>query len=239
MQPYFFPYIGYFQLMANCDVFVIHDDVQFIKRGWIHRNRILVNGKAQWLTRPVAAAPHEAPINGRFYDSAASTVPALARRLEGAYRSASHFKEGMSIVEEVLADQDLNVAAFNTRLLGVVARRLDIGARIECSSCLKKNDALRAQDRVVDICRTVGASTYINPIGGVALYDAPAFDRFGIELRFLNPLPSPYAQGSGDFVPSLSIIDVLMFTGVAGARALLEQCRLLRPDEATAASSSI
>jgi len=239
MQPYFFPYIGYFQLMASCDVFVIHDDVQFIKRGWIHRNRIWLNGSAQWLTRPVVAAPHEAPINGRFYDSAASIVPGLVRRLEGAYRSASHFKEGMAIVEEVLADENLNVAAFNLRLLSVVARHLDIGSRIECSSRLQKNDALRAQDRVVDICRTVGASSYINPIGGVALYDAPAFDRFGIELRFLNPEPSPYAQEGDDFVPSLSIIDMLMFTGVAGARARLGQYRLLRPDEAPAASSNI
>ena len=228
MQPYFFPYIGYFQLMAACDVFLVFDDAQYIDGGWVNRNRMLVNGTAQWMTVPVAAASHELPILEREYllrDRLALRLPA---RIAGAYRSAPFFAQTMPLVEDVLAFPQPGVAAFNTNLLRRVATHLGIETPIRQTSELDKDNSLvGGQRRVIDICSRLGATTYINSIGGRELYSADAFAERAIELRFLSCEVQPYQQFGAPHVPSLSIIDVLMFNDLPAVRGMLEQYTLL------------
>src|SRR6185437_10468430 len=121
MQPYFFPYIGYFQLIAHCDVFVLHDDVQYIKGGWINRNRILVNHRAVWITFPVLRAAHHCNIRDRYYSSDPEDRNRLLRRIAGAYRTSPCFGQVYPLIEEIMAFRNTNVAAFNTNLIQCVA----------------------------------------------------------------------------------------------------------------------
>jgi hypothetical protein len=222
MQPYLFPYVGYFQLMAGCDLFVVRDEVQYIRGGWINRNRILLDGRPRWLTLPVAAADHRLPINRRTYLLDARVLRHIRRQLEAAYRQAPHFRATMNVVDEVLACEDANVARFNVHALRRVAAHLGIHTPLQLGSALPPSD-MHGASRVIEMCRQLGATTYVNAIGGVQLYRAEAFAAAGLALRFVASSPSPYVQFHSSFVPGLSIIDVLMFndrsavTGMLGA----------------------
>ena len=227
MQPYFFPYIGYFQLMASCDVFVVFDDVQYIQRGWVNRNRILVNGMPQWITLPVAKADHHLPINRRVYLLEDPLTRRVRRRIEGAYRDAPYFEETMKVVDEVFGCRDANVAAFNTHLLLRIADRLGITTPVRLASAVRKCSTLSGQELVVGICASLGASGYINPIGGIGLYQPDRFRQQGLNLRFLQPRATSYSQFGSPHVGSLSIIDVMMFNDVAATKRILSAYELI------------
>ena len=227
MQPYFFPYLGYFQLMAACDVFVLHDDVQYIKGGWVNRNRILRNGGASWLTMPVCQGASHLAINRRFYQLEQPIVARLLRRLEAAYRRAIRFDAIFPFIAELLAFGAPNVALFNANLLQQIALRLGIGTRLVSSSALDKTANLTGVDRVLDICRRLGATRYVNPIGGTRLYAAERFAADGVTLRFLQPELPDYPQFGQPFVANLSIIDALMFNDDLVLDRLMGSYRLM------------
>jgi len=228
MQPYFFPYIGYFQLLAASDLFVFYDDVQFIKGGWVNRNRVLVKGGAEWITYPIAHASYSLPINARHYLVGDKLATRMINRLRNAYRWAPHFDETMTLVEEVMAVKTSNVADFNIHLLRVIAAHLGIRtAAITASSLGPKDVSLGAEQVVVDMCRRLGATHYVNAEGGRSLYHRGAFETHGIDLAFLQCDAQPYAQFGEPFVPSLSIIDVLMFNTPQRIRQMLGQFQLL------------
>lgn len=229
MQPYFFPYLGYFQLIRNCDVFVLHDDVQYIKSGWVNRNRILVNGAPAYLTLPVLRGASRLNINQRSYQLEEKVVQRIVRRLDAAYREAPHFEPTMSLLRELLAFEDPNVAAFNGNLIRRISAHLGLAARIVESSALAKEAGLRQEERVIDICRVVGATKYVNSMGGVGLYSTGGFARKGIDLGFLEPGISGYRQFGGPHVPHLSVIDALMFNDRDGVRRLLAEFSLVSP----------
>jgi len=229
MQPYFFPYIGYFQLIKACDVFVLHDEVQYIKGGWINRNRILKDGKTGWITFPVLRAVHERAINERYYKSDAGTRNRLLRRIEAVYRVAPRFSKIYPLIEEIMSFSDSNVAAFNVQLIDQVAAHLNIRTPLLLSSNLSKNNSLAGQDRVVDICRRLGATRYINLIGGRNLYSPDRFSCEGIDLSFLEPAVLGLTRsGAGSSTP-LSIIDDLMNTDGASLPQLLKEYRVIGP----------
>jgi hypothetical protein len=224
MQPYFFPYIGYFQLMAACDLFIVYDDAQFIKGGWITRNRILVNGGPEWLTVPIAAAPHSWAINQRHYLLTDRLTAKVLDRLHGAYHGAPELDTVMQLVERVMEFHDSNVAVFNTNLLRVLASHLGIRCEIRNSSEHEKNTLLKGQELVIDMCTRAGASLYINPVGGTSLYQAAGFSARDITLSFLQSNAKAYRQYREPFVPALSIIDVMMFNPVERVRDMLSHC---------------
>lgn len=238
MQPYFFPYAGYFQLIAQSDVFVFYDDVQYIKGGWINRNRILRNGAPCWLTLPVRKAASHLPINRRGYQLDRGAAGQLLRRIEAAYREAPHFAAVFPFIAELLRFGDANVAAFNVNLVERIAARLGLRTRFALSSAMAKDDGLIGQDRVIDMCRRLGATEYVNPVGGARLYAAERFAAAGMRLSFLQPGVSAYPQFGADPVPDLSIIDVMMFNGDEAIACLLQDFRLLRPDAAPVASAT-
>jgi WbqC-like protein family len=226
MQPYFFPYIGYFQLLSACDRFIVLDHVQYIRRGWMNRNRILVNGRPHWITMPVAHDDHRLPINRRRYLIGDHRAQQLRRRIAGSYRRAPFFEDAMAVVEEALGCGNDNVAAYNTHLLGCVARRLGIHTPVRMASSFAPSN-VAGQDLVLDLCQQAGATAYINPIGGLDLYDPAAFERRGVTLQFLQPELQPYAQFGGAPVSSLSIIDVMMFNTTTAIQGMLRRYTLI------------
>jgi hypothetical protein len=220
MQPYFFPYIGYFQLIAAVDRFVVYDNIKYTKKGWINRNRILQQGAPHWISLPLKSASDSLDIRGR---EVAESFDArkLLNQIAGAYRAAPHFKQVMPVIEASIATGERNLFRFLYASITNVCDYLSIRTRLIPSSTIDADHSLRSQQRVIAICRSLGGSAYINPIGGTTLYSRDGFRDAGIELSFLESLPVDYEQFGPAFVPSLSIIDVMMFNSVERVAELI------------------
>lgn len=221
MQPYFAPYLGYFQLMAAVDRFVLLDDVNFINRGWINRNRILLGGREHMVTIPLRGASQNLRINEIALDGQAPWRAKLAKTIEQAYRKAPYFQETMPLLRAMLDCPENGLAPFLRASLAAFHAWLELPCRLVDSASAYANQQLKGAERIMDICRQEGATVYINPPGGRELYDVAAFAAQGTELRFLKPRLQPYPQDTAEFLPGLSIIDVLMHQGRAATRAAL------------------
>lgn len=229
MQPYFFPYLGYWQLIQAVDRFVIYDDVNYIKGGWINRNRILIQGEPAYITVPVQGASP----NKRICDVDISAAPhhweeKLIWSLEQNYRRAPNFASVFPIIRRIISQRSRNLAEYLAGAIAEMACVLGVDTDIVPSSRRYGNAHLRGVDRVVDICRKECASTYVNAVGGRALYDQLRFAAEGVELQFLSMRATPYPQRCASFVAGLSIIDALMELGVEQTRARLVDYELLR-----------
>lgn len=222
MQPYFLPYIGYWQLMGCVDTFVVYDDIQFTKKGWIHRNRYLNNGSDQMFTLPIKKDSDYLDVVERsLSDSWGAEKNKLKRKVEGAYKKSPRYGEGMLIFEECLEYKSSNLFDFVFNSIKVIRERLDIGAELMISSEIGDSKHLRGQERVLEICRTLGAAEYINPIGGYELYNRKAFNMQGVGLKFHKIGDVKYDQRQKAFLPNLSVLDMLMFVGVDGIKGEL------------------
>lgn len=220
MQPYLLPYIGYFQLIAAVDRFVIYDTVKYTKKGWINRNRFLRNGEAITFTLPLAGGADDLDIRERRV--ASDFAPdKLCAQIAGAYRRAPFFAETMPLVETILRLKAENLFGHLHAALRLACAHLHIATPILVASEVEGTTDLRRQDRVLDLCSRLAAELYINPIGGTELYDPAAFAARGMTLRFLKARPHSYPQFGQPFVPWLSILDPLMFLGREGVRESL------------------
>ncbi len=228
MQPYFFPYIGYFQLIDSVDEFVIYDNIQYTKKGWINRNRILVDGSVKHITLPVEKASSQLDIRDRkvseiWRDRERSR---LINLIKEAYRKAPNFDGIFPLIEDILGYENDNLFEFICHSVKQVCRILEINTEITISSHIDPEPASRGAERVIDIVKKVDGDVYINPCGGVSLYDREEFAKSSITLKFLFTGDIIYQQFSSDFEPSLSIIDVLMFNDTDKMRELLNQYTL-------------
>ena len=210
MQPYFLPYIGYFQLINHCDQFVIYDDIEFTKRGWINRNRILANGEPRTITLPVRKDSDFLDIREREISNDFNPAKML-NLLRESYRRAPFWEANEQRLGEILEFADRNLFAFLSNSLTQVCASLEIDTPLVVSSTLGVDNSLRGSDRVIATCEALGATEYVNPIGGVELYSPENFAEHGLELSFLRSGLSPYPQLGGDFVEGLSIVDALVF----------------------------
>ncbi len=202
MQPYFFPYLGYFQLIAAVDVFVVYDNIQYVKGGWINRNRLCRNGEAVMFSLPLRRASDYLDVRER--ELAGDFKPEkLLNQFKGAYRRAPYYREVLALLEKTLMHPDLNLFGFLHHSLRVVCEHLGLETEID--------HALRKHEKVLALCHALGAETYVNAIGGVDLYSTEDFAHAGVDLKFIRMQPIEYAQFDAPFVPALSIIDVLMF----------------------------
>jgi len=226
MQPYFLPYIGYFQLMAAVDKFVVYDDVNFIKGGWINRNRILLNGREHLFTVPLAGASPNRLINQIKIAPGTGWKRKLTSTIEQAYRPAPHFEQIFPLLTVIINHAEQGLSNYVVHALEKVCGYLDITTTIAPNSAIYYNSELQGEARVLDICRQEKADIYINAPGGRALYNPQHFRQQNVELRFLESAPIEYQQFGPDFYPSLSIIDVLMFNSREEARKLVGQIAL-------------
>lgn len=229
MQPYFLPYIGYYQLIAAVDKFILYDDVQFIRRGWINRNRILVNGDVHLFTVPIKKAPRITPIDEIELDpeSYPKWRAQFIKTVRHAYSRAPYFKETFDLLDAILSEPSRRLVELIYRSLKEITSRLEIDSLLVPSSKQYKNSDLRGQDRILDICAKEDAETYINAIGGRFLYKVEDFVSQGIDLRFLSSRSFSYPQFSNAFVANLSILDVLMFNSNDTVRSNLGSVDLL------------
>jgi WbqC-like protein family len=214
MQPYFVPYIGYFQLINYVDLFVVYDNIEYTKKGWFARNRILQSGESEMISLPIAKGPDDAfVVNRRLADSFHQKDKIkLKNKLQENYRKAPFFKETMQVVEEIWDCPATNLFDFIYSSLCITTKHLSINTPIKISSEIDIDHNLRAEQKVLAICENLGATAYVNPIGGVELYSAETFQQKNIELKFLKANNFGYAQFSGhDYVPFLSILDIMMF----------------------------
>ena len=211
MQPYLFPYIGYFQLIYAADKFVVFDDVYYINKGWINRNNILINGVSNLFTVPLKEASQNKLINEVYICEDLKWRSKLLKTIELSYKKAPFFKEVFPLIEKAFNLNIEKIAAFNTEIIKTICSFLEIRTEIVSSSSIYNNSTKKGQDRILDICLKESASYYINPIGGVELYSNAIFQENKIELRFIKSKSITYKQFENKFIPGLSIIDVLMF----------------------------
>lgn len=210
MQPYFFPYIGYFQLIGSVDMFIVYDNIKYTKKGWINRNRLLQGGKSSVFSIPLKADSDSLDIRDRELASDFNREK-LLNKIKGAYQGAPHFKDALALIERIIMFDDPNLFRYLHNSIVMACQYLGVKTEIAISSDIRIDHSLKGQDKVISICEAVGASVYINAIGGTGLYEREDFRARGIELKFLRPMPFEYMQSGDEFVPWLSIIDVMMF----------------------------
>lgn len=213
MQPYFLPYIGYFQLINAVDEYVLYDNIQFTKKGWIHRNRMLQNGQPAYFSLPIKKDSDYLDIVLRnLSDESAKEKGKILRKIEANYRKAPFFEEFFPVVKQILDHDDKNLFNFIYHSIKVVNEYLEIDTPIVISSTLPDTiKELKSQDKVLAICKERNADVYINSSGGMELYDVNVFDQQNVALRFYRTKDIQYGQFKNDFVPYLSILDVCMF----------------------------
>lgn len=226
MQPYLLPYMGYFQLMAAVDKFVVYDDVQFIKGGWINRNRILLGGREHLFTAPLLGASSNRLISELELVTKPDWRGKLLRTIEQAYRSAPQFSQVLPLLSDVITCPERQLSGYLVHCLRELKIYLDIPTKLITTSAAYQNQGLKGQERILDICQREEASVYVNASGGRELYNPEAFREKGIALRFLDSEPFEYNQGTAQFHPSLSVVDVLMFHDREEVRALLLKATL-------------
>ncbi|MFZ5491984.1 MAG: WbqC family protein [Pseudomonadota bacterium] len=207
MQPYLFPHLGYFQLIRAVDAFVVYDDVNYIKGGWINRNYILANGDKQLITLPLQGASPNKLIN----QVEVGGQHKILQSLRHSYGKAPHFDAVYPMLADIFAQAEKNLARFLDYQLRRICDHLGLRPQWHISSVLDKDKGLRGQDKILAICQELGTTHYINVPGGRALYDQPSFAARGLRLSFIQPRPVSYRQFGTGFVPGLSIIDVMMF----------------------------
>jgi WbqC-like protein family len=214
MQPYFLPYIGYFQLIAAVDQFVLYDNIKYTKKGWINRNRMLLNGTDIIFSLPLKNGSDSLDICNRELDPEFKRDRFL-NRFKGAYQSAPYFKNTFPLIEEIIYKEDTNLFGLLHYSIIELCAHLNIQTEVIISSDIHIDHALKNLEKILALCEALGSKTYINAIGGKDLYAKDTFRLKGIELKFLNPLPFEYPQFGNSFVPWLSIVDTLMFNSVA------------------------
>ena len=218
-QPYFLPYIGFWQLVNAADLFLIGDNYNFIKRGWIQRNRILINGKPIFLGLEVKHITSFRKINEtEFIDF---DVAQKLNTVYRAYRKAPQFDAGYNLVKTILDNPERNVAEFLFQSIKDVCRFLGIDTKFIRSSEIPGNDNYKREYRIYDFCHRLGGDTYLNAVGGQDLYHFDDFEKHGITLKFIHPNIRPYKQFYNEFVPGLSILDVIMFNSLETIKEML------------------
>jgi len=224
MQPYLFPYIGYWQLIDAVDIFVIYDDVNFIKQGYINRNNILEKQKSHLFTLELIGASPNKKINDI---KTGGNSNKLLRTIKQNYSKAPFYKDVSPVLEDILNNEEKKLSKFLGFSLVKIAKYLNIDTKFLYSSDIKNDKTFKAQDRLIEMSRILNATGYINSIGGIELYDKEVFSQNAINLSFLKTHEISYKQFNNEFVPNLSIVDILMFNSKDNIKNMLNQFQLI------------
>lgn len=228
MQPYFMPYIGYWQLINAVDRFVILDDVNYIMRGYINRNSILLNGKPYRFSIPIEKASQNKLILETRLNFTSDKKHDFLLTVSNAYRKAPYFEDVMPLIEEVINNPQADLTAFIRYSMEKVMQYLDLHTEILLSSEIEKDQMCKGEERIIEICKKLGADIYINPCGGRKLYYRDAFEKEHMQLFFLDTQSDyiVYKQAQKEFTGNLSIIDIMMFNEIEKIQGFLERYEL-------------
>jgi hypothetical protein len=229
MQPYFFPYLGYWQLLSVVDKYVVYDDVAYIKGGWINRNNILLNGKAHLITLSLEQSSSFKNINEIDVTHNIKQREKILKTLEAAYKKAPYYQNVIPKIMDLILSAK-TIAELNYKTILFFKDWVDLKTDIILSSELEKNNNLKGQDKVIHINKILGSDTYYNAIGGIELYDSLSFAKEGINLFFLKMDGVKYSQYKNEFIPNLSIIDILMFNSPKEIKQLLSKYSLIKAE---------
>lgn len=224
MQPYLFPYIGYYQLAYEVDKFVFYDDVNFIKGGYINRNNILINGKKSLFTIPVLGGSPNKLISELNFDK---NVTKQLKTIEQAYSKAPHFSAVFPMIQSVFLSEDRSISEMAGLSIKLVFDYLDIKREFLLSSQIENDKSCDAKDRLIDMSKLLECEHYINSPGGKELYQKAYFSEHGIELGFIESNLPVYKQGVYKFIPYLSMIDVLMWCSKDEIKLLLADYKVV------------
>ncbi|WND03217.1 WbqC family protein [Temperatibacter marinus] len=222
MQPYLFPYIGYYHLLAAAETFVFYDDVNFMKGSYINRNQILTKNGPLRFTLSLDGAGSNKLINEI---SLSNRKDKCLTQIENSYRRAPYFEEAFALVQRCYNSEKRQLSDFLFTSIKTLSDALGLETKILRSTELEYNRDLKGQDKVIELCKMLAAETYVNAIGGKDLYDHESFNKKGLQLNFINPVQEAYTQylSSEDFVPYMSIIDTLMFCGIEKTASMIKK----------------
>jgi len=218
-QPYLFPYIGYWQLINLSDIYVISDSMQYIKKGYINRNNILIDGTKHMFTLEAIGVKENTLINEV---KVGNNRKKLAKSIFHAYKKAPYFEEVYPLIEKIILNPESNMAQFVGNSIQEISKYLDMDTKFIYLSDLQGKTTLRAQARTIDICERLDARHYINAVGGKELYCKDAFIEKDMKLNFLKTNELEYKQFDNEFVSHLSILDVLMFNSKNQIQEMLQ-----------------
>lgn len=222
MQPYFFPYLGYFQLIANVDVFVVYDDVKYTKRGWINRNRILLNNQIKTISLPIEkASDYKLILERQLAEHWPIHKLKILSQLKQQYQKSPYYEEVIVVVSKVLNFETNSLFEFNFNLLTLMCDLLEVDTQIISSSAVEKTSHLKAENKLYSLCAALKADVYINPIGGQSLYSKQAFQEKSIELKFIEMDTANILSQLPIEQRSLSILHILFSIGVTKTKQLL------------------
>lgn len=221
MQPYFIPYLGYWQLLNAVDQYVLYDDVNYIKGGWINRNRILMGEEEIYFNIPMLDASPNKNINEIKVNNNTVLKRKNLNRISGAYKKSPHFDDIYPLCEKIINYDANNISEYIYNSMKLIMNYLGIETNIIISSELKKDNSLKGEEKVIHICKLLGATEYYNAIGGMELYNKEKFKENGIGLQFVKMHKIIYEQNAESFHPNLSIIDVLMNNSIEEIKKML------------------
>ncbi len=224
-QPYFIPYIGYWQLIDSVDTFAIADNYNFIKGGWINRNRILEGNTVRYFNISVDHASQNRYICDHKIKPIEKDVK--IRQLDNFYSKAPYRKEGVKLMDQILSFEGDDLADFLYQSIQMICDYLKIETKIVRTSDYDQDPTFRFTDRIYDYCRQMGADTYHNLIGGQSIYSYEEFAAHGLKLAFVESIPVPYPQSCEKFEFGLSIIDVIMQNSVEEIQHMLKSYKLI------------
>ena len=226
MQPYFLPYIGYWQLINAVDVFVIYDNIQYTKKGWFNRNRYLLNGKKATFSLNLKDESDFMTVKQRFLSSKFNRKKLIAM-FQNAYHRAPMKDEVFPIIGKLINYPNNNLFEYTYNSIEEICKYLNIATKIVISSKININHSLKSEQKVIEICKELQTSTYINSVGGIKLYTNKNFANENIDLKFIKSKPIFYKQFDNEFVEWLSILDVMMFNSAKEIKELLNEYELL------------
>ena len=223
MQPYLFPYIGYFQLIKCVDIFILLDDVTFINRGWINRNFIIVNKKKYMFTFSLKNKSQNTLIKDlELFDKKKNSKKFL-KTLSINYSKTKSFSIIYPLIKDILFNNEIKLS----RLVKISIERINpiltINTPIIFSSSISNSKNLNGEDRIIDICKKMNANNYINLSGGIDLYDKEKFETNKLKLNFIKPKDFVYNQNGENFLDKLSIIDVMMNNDLDNLAKLIKE----------------
>lgn len=225
MQPYIFPYIGYYQLIDAVDNFVVFDDVNFIMRGWINRNNILLNGNKYLFSIPLDKPSQNKLICDTKLHFTEQDKRKFLKLLSSAYGKAPYFNDVYPLLEDIILYPDNDLTNYLCNSLIKTCEYIGIKTNILRSSQIEHNTHLRAEKKIIDICKKIGTSMYVNLPGGRELYNSDNFQQENINLRYINILLDKitYKQFNNEFVASLSCLDLIMFNSKPELNSIIKQ----------------
>jgi len=227
MQSYFLPYIGYWQLINAVDTFVLFDNIQFRKKGWIHRNNILLNSEKKLFSLPLKRDSYKLNISDRYLSNDSSDIAQIIAQIKFGYKKAPYFSQVFPIIQDIFLYDEKNLFTYILYSIKKINEYLNINTKIIISSDLNIDNNLKSQDIVIAVNKKLNSSIYINPIGGTELYSKKTMQENGIKLFFLESNIMEYKQFKNKFISHLSIIDIMMFNSKDEIKNMLGEYKLI------------